>query len=202
MLCFSYVLGRNTSAGVWTLCAHRRLPLEFLLSCSGPRYLVIFCSGFLGRSLVTCPLVFWIRWLLIDGPAVWFLRSLAVYLMYECSCFCPHGCSSAPMPSRFAVLACFNLVTNADTNLGVYVLERQIRDFATTGSLRSACPQYGSLGPRTTDLGTTVLKKYYTVSMFSHKNSMDLHGCSSMCHIFSLISYGFSLIPLIFIIFL
>ena len=92
------------------------------------------------------------------------------------------------MPSRFAVLACFNLVTNADTNLGVYVLERQIRDFATTGSLRSACPQYGSLGPRTTDLGTTVLKKYYTVSMFSHKNSMDLHGCSSTYHIFSLIS--------------
>jgi hypothetical protein len=71
------------------------------------------------------------------------------------------------MPSRFAVLACFNLVTNADTNLGVYVLERQIRDFATTGSLRSASPQCGSLGPRTTDLGTTVLKKYYRVSVFS-----------------------------------
>ena len=107
--------------------------------------------------------------------------------------------SSAPMPSRFAVLAWFNIVTNADTNLGVYVLERQIRDFATTGSLRSASPQCGNLGPRTTDLGTTVLKKYYRVSIFSHKFSMDLHGCSSMCHIFSLISYGFSLIPLIFI---
>ena len=52
MLCFSYVLGRNTSAGVWTLCAHRRLPLEFLLSRSGPRYLVIF-SFWVPRTLVS-----------------------------------------------------------------------------------------------------------------------------------------------------
>ena len=191
MLCFSYVLGRNTSAGVWTLCAHRRLPLEFLFSCSGPRYLVIF--------------LFWVPRTLVSNMSAGVLDSLVAHRR-------PRGLVSAffgGLPDvwmlmflspwvflgAYAFTFCgFGVVqslTKADTNLGVYVLERQIRDFATTGSLRSASPQCGSLGPRTTDLGTTVLKKYYRVSMFSHKISMDLHGCSSMCHIFSLISYGF-----------